>query len=189
MTSAIDNPSTKTTELSLPDGAWRIDPDRSEIGFAAKSLGGLMPVRGVFGSYSGSLRARAGAVAGELRIKAASLDTGNDKRNKHLRSPDFFDVDRHPQIVFIATKIAPGDNGLAISGELAIGASRLQLELPVTIERIADGELRLKSSSHLSRKAAGITWNWLRMVSDDVLVRAELTLKHGSHDAPVGRAA
>jgi polyisoprenoid-binding protein YceI len=174
----IDNPEIDATELLTQDGTWVIDPRRSEVGFAAKALGGLMTVRGVFGAFDGQLRIEAGVGAGELRVEAASLDTGNEKRDRHLRSPDFFAVERHPGIVFVASEIVPHDGGLAVAGELAIRESQMRLELPISVEPIAAGVLRLEGSVRVSRKAAGMTWNWLGALGDEVALRAELTLQH-----------
>ena len=176
MKGVIDNPHTTATELLFQDGTWVIDPRNSEIGFAAKSLGRLITVRGVFDCYDGHLTAQAGAVAGELKIEAASLDTGNEKRDRHLRSPDFFDVERHSRIVFVASEIVARDGDLAVMGELTICGSRVRLELPVAVERIGDTGVRLQGTASLSRTAAGMTWNWLGMVGDEVAVHAQLTL-------------
>jgi len=75
---------TTATEHSpaLRDGVWRIDPQRSEVGFAVKEMWGLRTVRDVFRTCDGSLTDG----AGELTIEAASLDTGHARRDRHLRS-------------------------------------------------------------------------------------------------------
>lgn len=162
--------------LALPDGTWNVDPQRSEIRFAVKELWGLRSVRGVFGAYEGSLKVRAGGAAGELTIEAGSLDTGHAKRDRHLRSPAFFDVERHPRIVFTATAVTARDGGVTVTGELTIGSSRTQLEIPANVDRLADGALRLEGETTVSRKAAGLTWNKLGMIRGDAVLRAQLTL-------------
>jgi polyisoprenoid-binding protein YceI len=176
MTHAIDHTPDAPAEPSLPRGVWHVDPRRSEIGFAVKMLGGLQTVRGVFRTYEGSLTAGPGGATGELTIEAGSLDTAQKRRDRHLRSPDFFDVDRHPRIGFAATGVTPRDGGLTVMGELAVGSSRVGLEIPVTIERSADGTLRLLGTTTVSRAASGLTWNWLGTVSDEAVLHAELTL-------------
>jgi polyisoprenoid-binding protein YceI len=75
-------------KLPVSDGVWTVDPDRSEIGFAVKAMYGLLTVRGMFGAYDGTLTVRADSAAGELAIDTDSLDTGNHKRDQHLRSSD-----------------------------------------------------------------------------------------------------
>ena len=89
---------------------------------------GLATVRGVFREFGGRLDVRPSAVAGRLTIEAASLDTRNKRRDKHLRSADFFDVERYPRIVFTVTAVSARDAGLSVTGDLAIGTARVPLE-------------------------------------------------------------
>jgi polyisoprenoid-binding protein YceI len=148
------------------------------IGFAVKDLWGLRTVRGIFGAYDGSLTVRSGDAAGELLIEARSLDTGHNRRDQHLRSPAFFDVERHPRMVFTTTTAATArDGGVTITGELAIGSSRMRLEIPVNVEHLADGALRLEGRTTVARQAAGLAWNKLGMVRGDATLHAQLTLR------------
>lgn len=163
MTIAIDHSTPVTTEVLV------VDPHHSEIGFAVKEMWGLREVRGVFRTYEGGLDGR----AGELTIEAGSLDTGNERRDRHLRSPDFFDVERHPRIVFAATAVT----GRAVTGELAIGSARVRLEIPVRVEAIAEGVLRLQGETTVSREVLGLGWNKLGMIRGDATLRARLTLR------------
>lgn len=177
MTTATDHFRAATTAPTLRDGLWSVDPQRSEIGFAVKEMWGLRTVRGVFGACGGSLEVRAGGVAGVLTIEAGSLDTANDRRDRHLRSPAFFDVERHPRIVFTATAVTARDGGLTVEGELAIGSSRVRLEIPVDVEQMAAGTLRLEGRTAVSRTATGLAWNKLGMIRGDALLHARLTLE------------
>lgn len=166
------------SDLPLPLGLWRVDPQRSEVAFAVKEMWGLRTVRGVFGAFDGSLQVRAGGTAGELTVEAGSLDTGNDRRDRQLRSPDFFDVERHPRVVFSVTAAAARDGaGLTLTGELAIGSARVRLEIPVDVEEIAGGALRVEGETTVSRTAAGLGWNKLGMIRDDAVLHARLTLE------------
>ena len=151
----------------IPDGVWNVDPQRSEIGFAVRDMWGLRTVRGVFRAYDGSLHTR----AGELTIEAASLDTGDARRDRHLRSPAFFDVEHHPRIVFSATAVTE-----TITGELTIGSARVPLEIPVDVEHTADDTVRVEASTTVSRKSAGLDWNMLGMIRGDAALHARLTL-------------
>ena len=114
---------------------------------------GLQTVRGVFRAYDGSLQVRGGGAAGELTIEAGSLDTGNSRLDRHLRSPDFFDVEGHPQIVFTAKGVTVGDNGLTATGELAIDSARLRLESPVNVEEM--GVTRMAGAAPAERLLVG----------------------------------
>ena len=160
---------------ALPEGAWKVDPERSEIGFAVKSMG-LISVRGLFREYAGSLEVRGDGAAGQLTIEAASLDTRNKRRDRHLRSRDFFDVERHPCVVFAATAVSARDGGVMVTGDLTIGSTRLPLEIPVTVEPAAGGAVRLEGKTTVPRAAAGLDWNWLGMVGRDAVLHARLTL-------------
>jgi polyisoprenoid-binding protein YceI len=174
------HPSAGTTEPPLPEGFWRVDPRRSEIGFAVKEMWGLRSVRGVFSAYDGSLLVRAGDAAGELTIEAGSLDTGHDKRDQHLRSPAFFDVERHPRIVFTATAATAREGGVTVTGTLTVGLSRVRLEIPVDVEHIADGALRLEGETSVSRNAAGLGWNKLGLIRGDATLHARLRLERAT---------
>jgi polyisoprenoid-binding protein YceI len=179
LSAAARTPSpSQTTEFPLPDGVWSVDPQRSEVGFAVKAMWGLQTVRGIFGAYDGSLNVRAGGATGKLTIKAASLDTGNNKRDQHLRSPDFFDVERHPRIMFTATAVTAREGALTVTGELVIGSSHVRLDIPVSVEPTVDGALRLDGQTTTPREAAGIAWNKLGMIRGDATLHAQLTLKH-----------
>lgn len=179
MTTRIDHRPAMVSEFPLPEGVWNIDAERSETGFAVKTMV-LLTVRGVFHDYAGSLTVRPDGAAGELTIEAASLDTNNNRRDKHLRSADFFDVERHARIVFTAPTVTARDGGLSVTGELAIGSACVPLELPVTVEHVSDGVVRLEGRTSIPRAAAGLTWNWLGMIGRDAVLHARLTLERAA---------
>src|SRR5579875_3384674 len=84
-------------------GAWALDSQRSSIRLKTRTMWGLVPVKGVFRQVSGTCEiSPAGEAAGTLTVAAASVDTNNARRDKHLRSADFFDSDNHPDIIFTA---------------------------------------------------------------------------------------
>src|SRR6266699_4283863 len=94
---------TSALQATLKDGtlagSWTLDASRSTIGLRSKSMWGLAPVKGVFRQVSGTgAVSPAGEVSGTITVAAASVDTKNKRRDKHLRSADFFDSDTHPQI-------------------------------------------------------------------------------------------
>jgi polyisoprenoid-binding protein YceI len=173
----MDTANTTDVTGRLPTGVWSVDPARSELAFAVKAMWGLATVRGVFGAYRGTLTVRSGSASGDLRIEATSLDTRNRRRDRHLRSADFFDVERHPEIVFTAAALTPRPDGVTIAGELTIAGSRLWLELPVTVEQMADGTWSVEGETTLSRESAGMTWNMLGTIGDDARLHARLTLE------------
>src|ERR1700726_5222461 len=100
---------TTTAEQTIPGyvvGTWTIDPTHSEIGFSVRHMM-VSKVRGRFTSFSGEL------VTGEspldssvtATIDLSSIDTGNEDRDNHLRSADFFEVDAHKAMTFRSTRV------------------------------------------------------------------------------------
>jgi polyisoprenoid-binding protein YceI len=90
------------------DGVWNLVPDRSVITFKIKNMWGLLTVKGRFSDVSGDGQLTAkGAVFGRLNIRVASLRTGIRLRDQHLRSADFFDAERFPEISVVVTGLQP----------------------------------------------------------------------------------
>ena len=89
----------------LPVGTWVVDPKHSHVGFQVKHMG-IATVRGKFDAYTGRLQIGTdGTAVASGTVQAASVDTNEPKRDNHLRSPDFFDVERFPQLSFTSTRI------------------------------------------------------------------------------------
>ena len=153
-------------EQLLSSGSWSVDPAHSTIEFRVKHML-IQTVKGRFRDFDGAIVAGAEpSVSGSIRV--ASLDTLHEERDTHLRSPDFFDVEHHPEINFEAHGMRfNGDDGrFALPGELTIkGVTR-----PITL----DGELRgpvldsdgrdriaLALRGQLDRSDYGLVWNRL----------------------------
>src|SRR3954453_13557429 len=117
MSPTTQTTTTPTVAARLTDGSWRLDPARSSVAFGVRHFYGLMTVKGEFAGYDATLDLGA-TPAVELTIQATSLDTKLAKRDKHLRSEDFFDVARHPQVRFISDRAAFGGDSLRVSGQL-----------------------------------------------------------------------
>lgn len=147
---------------------WTIDPDHSMAAFAIRYLM-ISHVRGLFCGITGSLRfdpADVSRSSVEATIPAASLYTGIKKRDDHLRSADFFEVEKYPAITFRSTKVeVRSDSRFLISGDLALhGVTR-----PVTFEARFSGPVKspfggettigFTATAAIDREAFGITWN------------------------------
>lgn len=105
-----------------PPGVWNIDPVHSSVAAVAQHLG-FSSVRGRFIEFNG--RIGIAAVPEHSRVDAVidslSIDTGNDMRDKHLRSPDFLDVERFPEITYHSTGVSQlGPDRWSVRGELAL---------------------------------------------------------------------
>ncbi|MFE3602461.1 YceI family protein [Streptomyces sp. NPDC059096] len=120
-----------------PPGVWSIDPAHSSVGAVAQHLG-ISSVRGRFTEFGGRIeildtgggpeQARVEAV-----INAATIDTGNGLRDKHLRSPDFLDVERFPEITYSGTGVTPaGPDRWKVHGRLALHGVVRELDLDLS---------------------------------------------------------
>jgi polyisoprenoid-binding protein YceI len=110
-------------DLGELNGTYELDRTRTRIGFVARQLAGA-PVHGSFHTFAGGGRFRpadpASATA-EVSIDAASVTTGNARRDRHLVSPAFLDADEHPRITFRSTAVEPVDGSRArLTGDLTI---------------------------------------------------------------------
>ncbi len=169
---------------------WKIDPEHSHIGFKVRHLM-VSNVRGNFEKFSGKVEMNDTDIARsrvEVSIETGSINTGVEKRDEHLRSPDFFDVAKHPLMTFVSRKVAPGANGrLKISGDLTIhGITR---EVVLDVEPISPesrdpwGNIRrgTTASATINRKDFGLTWNKALetggvVVGDEVTITLEVEL-------------
>jgi polyisoprenoid-binding protein YceI len=97
-------------------------------------------------------------------VAAASVDTGNSKRDTHLRSADFFDSDNHPDITFTADRIRPSDAGVAVTGVLTVRGRTRPLSFDATASVPGDGEIWLDAKVRVNRGDFGLTWNQLGAV-------------------------
>jgi polyisoprenoid-binding protein YceI len=145
-----------TDTATIETTRWRIDPARSSVEFHVKMLWGMMTVKGRFSEYEGTLDLSANpAIA--LTIDTASLDTGNEKRDEHLRSPGIFSVKEHPYVRFAS-------EGAALDGERLTFAGKvhgLDATMPVSIEatlRPAGDGLELESVTKVDYRQMGVTW-------------------------------
>ncbi len=147
------SPSRRQVEASR----WRLDPSRARIEFGARHFFGLMTVTGHFDRYEGTLDLREQPAA-RLTIEAASLDSANAKRDRHLRSADFFDVEHHPQIRFVSDFAEADGTLLVVSGRLRAAGREVALTVEATL-RAVDGELDLQATAYVDQRTLGMTWS------------------------------
>ena len=168
---------TVATWLSDPDsvGTWTVVPDQSSIGFSARSVWGLLPVKGTFAEFSGQGQlTAAGQLSGTLEIKAASLSTGIGKRDTHLRSPDFFDVDNFPLITVEVTALSPsrGDSAELLATLTVRGITK-PLPLQTTVSFRADGAVAISARGTIDRTQFEVSGNMLGMIGPTTTLIAE----------------
>lgn len=119
----------------MEKNTWKVDPAHSRVGFKIKHLG-IADVSGYFSDFTVEVSHSEpdySDIAIEVKINAASINTGIEMRDNHLRSADFFDVEKHPQITFSKTKIEKLDeNKGRLSGELTLLGITKPIELDTT---------------------------------------------------------
>jgi polyisoprenoid-binding protein YceI len=163
----------KTAETSVvegkeipPPGTYVIDPSHSDIQFTARHMM-IAKTRGRFRTFSGTINIdevpeRSSVVA---TIEAASIDTGDEQRDQHLRSPDFLDVERYPQITYRSTSIRPGaGDRWEVAGNLTLRDVTRPVTLDVEFcgaQRDPWGNMRagFLGTTEIDREDFDITWN------------------------------
>jgi polyisoprenoid-binding protein YceI len=168
-------------ELPAP-GTWTIDPGHTEVAFIGRHFM-LTKVRGRFTAVSGAIRidAEPGDSTAEVTIDMASVDSGSETRDEHLRSADFFDVANHPTATF--TGHAPNWHGSrgSLAGELTIRGVTQPLTLDVEyLGHAADpwGGHRavFTAAGTLNREDWGLTWN-MPLDNGGLLVSREIRIE------------
>jgi polyisoprenoid-binding protein YceI len=143
-------------------GRWQLDPQRSSVEFRARHFWGLGTVKGHFDDYEGRLDLSADPAI-ELTIDAANVQTGNPKRDQHLRSAEFFDAENHPSVQFVSDSVVLQGDTLSVRGYLFARDQSIPLELHARVRRV-DGELEIEAATSAPHRELGMTWNPLRMI-------------------------
>ena len=166
---------TETPSEHRPDemlvGSWQLDPRRSSVEFRARHFWGVARVNGRFRNYKGRLDVSADPAI-ELTIDAASVQTGNPKRDRHLRTADFFDAESHPQVRFLSDSVVLKDDVLNVHGRLFVRDRSIPLELDVQLRRL-DGELKIEATTTAAHRKLGMTWSPLGMIPPRSQLRVE----------------
>ncbi|GAA1971014.1 YceI family protein [Kitasatospora viridis] len=156
-----------TPDLAHLSGEYAIDTTHSRIGFSVRHAM-VTNVRGEFAEYQGKLHldgANPAASTAELSIKVASIDTGNEQRDGHLRTGDFFEVETHPEITFRSTSAEQLDGETyRMAGDLTIkGTTRpVVLDLDFTgsaTDPYGIQRLGFEGRTTVDRTAFGLTYN------------------------------
>lgn len=146
---------------------WNIDSTHSGIHFTVRHMV-IAKVRGRFADWRGSVTVDPddlSSVSAEVEIDAASIDTGVGDRDTHLRSGDFFDVERFPKLTFKSTKVEKvGDDRFKLYGDLTIRDVTREVVLDATYEGKGkdpwgNERVAFSGSTSLNRGDFGLTWN------------------------------
>jgi polyisoprenoid-binding protein YceI len=165
---------------------WTLDPAHSSVTFSVKhmmvtTVRGTMNIKDFELDFDPDDLVRSSV---RLSLDAASIDTGQEQRDGHLRSPDFLDVEKYPTIDFASAKIEPDGDDYKIHGELTIhGTTRpvvLDAEYGGTVRNMQGGtSAGFSATTKINREEFGLTWNvaleqggWL--VGKDIKIEVDL---------------
>lgn len=164
-----------------------VDPVHSEVGFKVRHLAGRTP--GHFNEFSGEIRLDPDSIEKTLAVtgtvKAASIDTGNEKRDNHLRSPDFFDVETYPEMTFVSRSVKKSGDGLQMVAELTMRGVTKEVVFDVEYNGVMTNPWTgtpvtgLSIEGTVNRKDFGIVWNQTLdagglLLGDEVKVEVQL---------------
>jgi polyisoprenoid-binding protein YceI len=165
-------------------GVWTIDASHTHVGFAVKHLS-VSTVRGEFGKVSGTLDlndADPTKSTISVTIETASIDTREPKRDDHLRSADFFDAAKYPQITFKSTGITKAGAGYKVAGTLTmrgvtkpvtLDVSTVSPEVATTWGHSVRG---FSATAKINRKDFGVNWNSPIGKTGGLVVGEEVTI-------------
>jgi polyisoprenoid-binding protein YceI len=174
---------TTTVPADTSTSLWTIDPSHSLVEFSVRHMM-ISTVKGRFTGIQGTIADVAADPTQSsvtVEIDAATISTGDDKRDGHLRSPDFFDVENFPKVTFKSTRIEGSRDEFKITGDLTV---RDQTH-PVTLDATFNGAgtnpygktvASFSATTKLNRKDFGLNWN-VALETGGVLVSDQFKLE------------
>ncbi len=175
---------------------WTIDKSHTSIGFSAKHMM-FTTVRGSFTNFEGTVNVdeqNPQNSSVEITVQLDSISTNDDKRDGHLRSPDFFHVEQHPTMTFKSTSIEGSDtNHFKLHGDLTIKGETHPMVLNVTKEGEGTSPwgtqvLAYSAEGTINRKDWGLNWN-VALEAGGLLVSDQIKLTIDAELAPQPAAA
>jgi polyisoprenoid-binding protein YceI len=154
-------------------GAWTLDGAKSSVGLSSKSVWNMVKVKGRFTQVTGAAVISAtGEATGTITVAAASVDTGNKKRDNHLRSADFFDAAKYPDISASVTSVTLADDGAGatFSGTLTVRDQTRPVTISGKVSSPGADEIRLDAELPVNRGDYGMSFNQLNMMSLDNII-------------------
>lgn len=164
---------------------WYVDPSHTQATFSVKHMM-ISTVRGRLGKLRGEIAldpANPQGASFEIGADVTAIDTGDARRDGHLRSADFFDAEKYPEIVFKSSAVFPrGENKFAVSGDLKIREISRPVTFDVELEGIGlDGKggqhLGASATITIDRKDFGLVWN--QPIQNGVLVGDKVKIDIG----------
>lgn len=160
---------------------YKLDPAHTEVGFTVRHF--VSKVAGRFNQFDGDVAIDPKdhtTLTFSAKIQTASIDTNNERRDGHLRSGDFFDAEKHPEISFQSKKVEKNGDKLKVTGDLTMRGVTKEITLDVAVLGFAGNKAGFEATGTLNRKDWGVLWNKTldqggTMLSDevDLVVRVE----------------
>jgi polyisoprenoid-binding protein YceI len=149
----------------LTPGVWNVDPSHSTIGFVARHLM-VSKVRGHFGTFSGTITIADDPLQSkvEATVDIASVTTGDDTRDGHLKSADFFDLEKNPNMTLVSTGIDPKGSNYILHTDLTVNGITKPVDFDLEFEGVSGdpwGGTRagFSAEADVNRKDWGLEWN------------------------------
>ena len=175
-----------TVPSGLTSGTWSFDPSHSEVGFSVRHAG-ISKVRGSFQDVDAALTVGSSLEDSSISatIRTDSFTSGDENRDGHVKSADFFDVEQFPEMTFVSTSHEGSGETYKINGDLTIRGITKPVVLDaefngVAVDPFGATRAGVSASTSISRKDFGLTWNAALetggfLVSDDVKVSLEIS--------------
>jgi len=157
-----------TTAAAIPGyiaGTWAIDPVHSEVSFTVRHMM-VSKVRGRFDKFEGTIVTGEDPLASSVTasVDLSSINTGQEQRDAHIRSADFFEVEKYPEMTFVSTGLKQGEEGFVLEGDLTLKGVTKQVAFDLEVSGFgpdAYGGTRVGFSaiSHINRMDFGVAFN------------------------------
>lgn len=165
----------------IPAGTYTIERDHSELGFQVRHAG-IAKVRGKFSEYDGTIVVAEdlSQSSAQVTMQTASIFTGSEARDNHLRSADFFDAENNPTVTFTSADFRVDDDDLTLVGDLTLNGVTRPVELDVEFNGAATDpfgyqRIGFEAKTRVNRKDFGLTWN-AALETGGVLVSDQVTI-------------
>jgi len=154
------------TDLStLTPGTWSVDPAHSSVGFVVRHLM-ISKVRGRFGEFSGTIEVTPDPLSSTVHaeVALASVATGDAGRDEHLRSGDFFDVERWPTMAFTSTTVKEEDGAHRLVGDLSLHGVTREVVFDLEFDGVGtdpwgNEKAGFSATAEIDRREFGLEWN------------------------------
>ncbi|MFG3494198.1 YceI family protein [Streptomyces sp. NPDC047928] len=174
---------TSASPRTIRPGMWQADRGATTATFAVRNML-LMTVTGTIPVTGASVRVAADGTPTEVVAELApqGFSTGNDKRDEHVRGPEFLDAAAHPVMRFTSERIVATGDGWTVVGSLALRGVTTTVELAVTVTELGGESARVRARGRIDRHQAGVTAMSNLMIGKDVAIDLDVTLRHSLQD-------